>query len=162
MNEHIKQAVDYAFDNKISDMQDEINSALLQKVADAIGGKRIEVAQNMMSPAVSESDEDDFDRDEDEDEEDGEDEDKPKKKLKGKQKELDKDEDGDIDEKDFEKLRKEDLDESYIEEKLSVSDGVDAWVSDFVKSDNPKFEGKSKKERIQMALGAYYSAKRAK
>lgn len=49
---------------------------------------------------------------------------------------------------------------SYIEEKLSVSDGVDKWIHDFVHSDNPKFEGKSKKERIQQALGAYYAAKR--
>jgi hypothetical protein len=260
MNEHIKQAVDYAFDNKISDMQDEINSALLQKVADAISGKRIEVAQNMMSPAVSESDEENYD-DEEEDDDDEED-DKAKKKLKGKQKELDKDDDGDIDEKDFEKLRKESLEEawpkdthdytpgdegdelagfkgrhmddhphykkvagygkyrefgvhksngknpwtvpyiisnsngeaiyhtndrrmahdeakresskakyperinrmkeSYIEEKLSASDDISVWIKDFIESDNPRFEGKSKEERIQMAKGAYYSAKRAK
>lgn len=49
----------------------------------------------------------------------------------------------------------------YIEEGLKVSDGVKAWIDDFVKSDNPKFEGKSKKERINQALGAYYDAKRA-
>jgi len=47
-----------------------------------------------------------------------------------------------------------------ITEKLKVSDGVGKWVSDFVHSDNPKFAGKSKKERTQMALGAFYSAKR--
>lgn len=48
----------------------------------------------------------------------------------------------------------------YVEEKLKVSDGVGKWISDFVHSDNPKFAGKSKKERTQMALGAFYSAKR--
>jgi len=48
----------------------------------------------------------------------------------------------------------------YVEEKLKVSDGVGKWISDFVHSDNPKFSGKSKKERTQMALGAFYSAKR--
>ncbi len=48
----------------------------------------------------------------------------------------------------------------YIEEKLSASDPVSKWISDFVKSDNPKFAGKSKKERINQALGAYYAAKR--
>lgn len=31
-----------------------------------------------------------------------------------------------------------------------------AWIHDFVHSTNPKFEGKSRKERIRMALGAYY------
>src|SRR5215472_5506694 len=30
------------------------------------------------------------------------------------------------------------------------------WIHDFVHSDNPRFAGKSKKERINMALGAYY------
>ena len=34
------------------------------------------------------------------------------------------------------------------------------WIHDFVHSDNPKFEGKSKKERIKMALGAYYAKQR--
>lgn len=46
----------------------------------------------------------------------------------------------------------------YIEEKLTAADPASKWISDFVASDNPKFEGKGKKERIKMALGAYYSA----
>jgi len=50
----------------------------------------------------------------------------------------------------------------YIEEKLTAADPASEWIKDFVASDNPKFEGKSKKERIQMALGAYYAAKRSK
>jgi len=48
----------------------------------------------------------------------------------------------------------------YIEEKLTAADPAAKWIHDFVHSDNPKFEGKSKKERIQQALGAYYAAKR--
>ena len=48
----------------------------------------------------------------------------------------------------------------YIEEKLTAADPASKWISDFVASDNPKFAGKSKKERINMALGAYYAAKR--
>jgi hypothetical protein len=44
----------------------------------------------------------------------------------------------------------------YIEEKLTEKDPSSKWIEDFVKSDNPKFAGKSKKERIKMALGAYY------
>jgi len=50
----------------------------------------------------------------------------------------------------------------YIEEKLTAGDPASKWISDFVHSDNPKFEGKSKKERMNMALGAYYAKKRAK
>ena len=47
-----------------------------------------------------------------------------------------------------------------LEEKLDPSMGVKKYIDDFIKSDNPKFEGKSKKERMQMALGAYYAAKK--
>jgi hypothetical protein len=50
--------------------------------------------------------------------------------------------------------------ETSIEEQLHEVLSKDAkaadWISDFVKSDNPKFAGKSKKERVKMALGAYY------
>jgi hypothetical protein len=64
---------------------------------------------------------------------------------------------------DMTKLNKEETEEStmkYIEEKLTAADPASKWISDFVKSDNPKFAGKSKKERIQQALGAYYAKKR--
>jgi hypothetical protein len=44
------------------------------------------------------------------------------------------------------------------EEKLSADDDAGVWISDFVKSTDTRFEGKSKKERIKMALGAYYAA----
>lgn len=47
-----------------------------------------------------------------------------------------------------------------LDEVLKVSDGAEAWIKDFVGSDDPKFKGKSKKERIDMALGAFYAAKR--
>ena len=47
----------------------------------------------------------------------------------------------------------------YLDEKLTASDPTSKWISDFVKSDNPKFAGKDKKERIRMALGASYAAK---
>lgn len=45
---------------------------------------------------------------------------------------------------------------------LSVSSGASAWIDDFVNSTDPRFEGKSKEKRKQMALGAFYSAKRKK
>ncbi len=52
------------------------------------------------------------------------------------------------------------LREETLLEKLKASDPTGKWIHDFVHSDNPKFAGKSKKERIRMALGASYGAKR--
>jgi len=56
--------------------------------------------------------------------------------------------------KKFKELR-----EHSLEEKLKASDPAGTYVSDFVHSDNPKFAGKSKAKRIQMALAASYAAK---
>jgi hypothetical protein len=78
-------------------------------------------------------------------------------KLIGKQRKLDKNKNGRLDSQDFKMIRKE---SEELEEKLSVSDGVSAWIKDFVHSDDSRFEGKSKEERRQMALGAYYAAKK--
>ena len=52
------------------------------------------------------------------------------------------------------------LRDETLEEKLKSSDPTGKWIHDFVHSDNPKFAGKSKKERIRMALGASYGAKK--
>ena len=45
-----------------------------------------------------------------------------------------------------------------VNEKLNASQPVSAWIDDFIKSDAPQFAGKSKKERIDMALAAHRSA----
>lgn len=47
-----------------------------------------------------------------------------------------------------------------IDEVLSKNASAGEWISDFVKSDNPKFAGKSKEKRKQMALAAYYAKQR--
>lgn len=47
-----------------------------------------------------------------------------------------------------------------VNEKLSASDGMGAWIDDFKKSDAPQFKGKNDKERRDMAIAAYLSAKR--
>lgn len=52
------------------------------------------------------------------------------------------------------------MNQQQINEKLSASASAKDWIEDFVKSDDPKFAGKSKDERIMMALGAYYAAQR--
>ena len=43
---------------------------------------------------------------------------------------------------------------------LKVSDGMGAWIDDFKKSNAPQFKGKSEKERREMAIAAYLSAKK--
>ena len=61
------------------------------------------------------------------------------------------------------KANKKDLQEnSTMNEKLKVSDGMGAWISDFQGSDAPQFKGKSDKERKEMAVAAYLSAKNGK
>jgi len=50
--------------------------------------------------------------------------------------------------------------EESIEEKLKVSDGMGTWIKDFQDSDAPQFKGKSDKERRDMAIAAYMSAKK--
>jgi hypothetical protein len=51
--------------------------------------------------------------------------------------------------------------EVEMTEVLKVSSGAREWIKDFESSKNPKFAGKSKEQRKQQALAAYYSAKRA-
>ena len=56
-------------------------------------------------------------------------------------------------------LTEEQLDE-MINEVLSKDATAGDWISDFVHSDNPKFAGKSKAKRKEMALAAYYAKQR--
>lgn len=46
--------------------------------------------------------------------------------------------------------------DGQIDEKLTKRMKASDVISDFVHSQDPKFQGKSKKERMKMALGAYY------
>lgn len=50
--------------------------------------------------------------------------------------------------------------QSHIDEVLGKSDAAEKWIKDFVHSDDPKFAGKSKKQRIKQALAAYYAKQR--
>ena len=47
-----------------------------------------------------------------------------------------------------------------IDEVLTKKTPLTQWIHDFVHSDDPKFAGKSKDERIKMAQGAYYGAQK--
>lgn len=49
---------------------------------------------------------------------------------------------------------------SQINEVLKSNDPIEKWIDDFVHSKNPKFAGKTKAERIDMAKGAYYGAQK--
>jgi hypothetical protein len=44
-----------------------------------------------------------------------------------------------------------------ITEKLTKRNDAGDWIHDFVHSDNPRFDGKSKSKRIDQALAAYYA-----
>jgi hypothetical protein len=102
-----------------------------------------------------------------------------KEELKGDQHKIDANKNNKIDAHDFQLLRgkkkvKEDtfagkllnsLSESEeirraINEVMKRDDSAGDWISDFLHSDNPKFDGKSKAERKKMALAAYYSMKK--
>lgn len=54
---------------------------------------------------------------------------------------------------------REELDQE-INEVLSKDASAGDWIHDFIHSDNPKFDGKSKEKRKEMALAAYYAKKR--
>lgn len=68
MNENISNAIDLALSGKINDMGNEIESALMQKVSDAISGKRVEVASSILTQNEDEEPVDDFEEDLDESE----------------------------------------------------------------------------------------------
>lgn len=55
-------------------------------------------------------------------------------------------------------VRKEEIEQ--VDEVLTKKDPASTWIRDFIKSKDPKFAGKSKKERQRMALGAYYAKQR--
>ena len=45
-----------------------------------------------------------------------------------------------------------------LAEKLKVSDGIGAWIKDFMKSDAPQFDGKNMDARRKMAIAAFADA----
>ena len=65
---------------------------------------------------------------------------------------------------DYEKQNKilEMKEEIQMDEVITKSTPTGEVIHDFVHSENPKFAGKSKKERIRMALGAKYAMMRGK
>jgi hypothetical protein len=50
--------------------------------------------------------------------------------------------------------------EEDLQEVLSKDASAGEWIKDFQDSDNPKFAGKSKEKRRQMALAAFYAKQR--
>lgn len=57
-------------------------------------------------------------------------------------------------------LEEEKLVDQEINEVLKKDASAGDWIHDFVHSDNPKFAGKSKAKRKEMALAAYYAKQR--
>lgn len=56
-----------------------------------------------------------------------------------------------------EELSEEQIIDEMINEVLSKDQPAGDWIKDFVKSDDPKFAGKSEAKRKEMALAAYYA-----
>jgi len=187
MSEYTKNVIDFAFDNKLSDMQDSIQNAISAKISDALDAKKIEVAQGMFGVTESlELDEISYDdilsmakevtkgknatvRMRPSVEQQKKERDELIAARKEKSDKNPKPKEPSIIHQDayplggYDRMSGRSYSESTeLEEKLDPSMGVKKYIDDFIKSDNPKFEGKSKKERIQMALGAFYSAKKDK
>ena len=57
-------------------------------------------------------------------------------------------------------VKTNDLPGEPVKEALDPKADAGEWISDFVHSTNPKFDGKSKEKRKEMALAAYYQARR--
>jgi hypothetical protein len=86
-------------------------------------------------------------------------------------KDLDKNKNGKLDSDDFKKLRakkytnkcdtacNEEAIEDALNEVLNPSMGVKAYIDDFIKSDDSRFEGDSKEKRRQRAIAAFYNDK---
>lgn len=209
MNEHTKQATEFAFSDNVAEMKNEIESSLHYKLVNALEAEKIEIAKNLVTAGVSEE------------KECCDHEGKPK----GNQNKLDVAEPkGKLTAADFKKLRKEDVEQldelskeklgwylkkaskhmdkkgenmikrdkkfnpgmnpltrivggavrrqdsiatashkylnkedvEQVDEKLTSDMPASKIIHDFVHSDNPKFKGKSKKDKIKMALGAFY------
>lgn len=64
-----------------------------------------------------------------------------------------------VESSDGKKKRKWLEDVELLDEKLSIADGIEKWISDFVDSNAPQFKGKTKEQRIKMAIAAFNSAK---
>ena len=109
-------------------IEDAFNATMADKISARLEGMRLDVARSMFQTEGSCG---------------------YKKKMKESECE-------DDEEDKKEKMSEEVLDE-MINEVLGKNEPAGAWISDFVHSDNPKFAGKSKEKRKQMALAAYYA-----
>jgi len=47
-----------------------------------------------------------------------------------------------------------------LDEVLTKDDPIEVWIADFIDSKHEMFKDKSKKERIKMAVGAYYGSQK--
>ncbi len=87
---------------------------------------------------------------------------KAKKEL-GNREVLDKNKNGILDKEDFKLLRKSKKQEAV---EMPMNEGlkgkpISVWIKDFMDSKNPKFKGKSKKKRREMAIAAFLEYERS-
>ena len=127
MNENVKDLVNAMLAKDADKMQSAFQAAVAEKISTKLDDMRMNVAQSMFKSQEQQEDPE-------------------------AQQNLDPVVEEEIDLDSIDQLTEEQLDE-VLTKKTSVSQ----FIHDFVNSDNPKFAGKSKQERIKMALGAYYA-----
>jgi hypothetical protein len=112
-------------------------------------------AYKSMYEAAEDAADDKEDKDEGEEEKGEEEKDEANEELKGDQHKLDVDGDGKIEGEDLAKLRA-----GVKKEALDPKADAGVWIKDFQQSDDPKFDGKDADKRKEMALAAWYAARR--
>ena len=127
MSESVKDLISAIATGDAVGTENAFNSAMAEKISAKLDDMRISVAQNMFKQVDTETT----------DEEDA----------------------APVVEEEFD-ITEEQIDamtEQQLDEILTKKTPVSKVISDFVHSDNPKFAGDTKKQRIKRALGAYYS-----
>jgi hypothetical protein len=175
--EHLLQAINYAMQDNVADMQDYITSSIKEKIAEKMQEKREEVAKTILTKESHDNSGQENAKIQDYVRNFVQSKDPRLKgkspqereqmaiatlqnfiknymasgdpKLKGmsaqeRQKYA------------IDKFFSRNVHEDHIDEAITKSTSVKEIIDDFVHSDDPRLKGKSKEERIRMALGAYY------
>lgn len=132
MTDNTLDSINSASQDNLIDFKTFINDIMKAKVKDAIDSKRVDVAKNLIQRESDEIEERHYSIKQERESK------KPQPKIKRTGGEC--------------AVREDAIDEA-LTRKMDAAD----IIHDFIHSNDPRFHGKSKKERIKMALGAFYS-----
>lgn len=141
-----KNIINFVFSNDANDFQNELINTIQEKVYNSLHYKRVEIAKDILGenarqyvPFYGNKDK------EKKAKEFVDNYNKKREEYRQKMKER--------------KSQNEEVE--IIDEVLSASSGIKTWIDDFIKSNAPQFEGKSKEQRRKMAIAAYYAKQRS-